>query len=377
MALAVAVFALVVIGALVAGSFFGGRLEQQSGQNTLYAAQAAEAAEAGLTDAMASLTPPVLQAATVGTPVSLTTLTVGSGLVASRDFVRLTDIVFLLRSTGTRRNAGGTAIATRKAGSLVRLSNLDLTVKGGLTALGQVTVTGNATVSGNDEIPAAWTDPDDEIECPATDNQAGVRYNGTLTEGGSSEIYGDPRTELDPTLGSGNLLGGTNFQELKGLKTLTLTSSSIAGLAPALTATIPPRCNTAVQNNWGAPLDPAALDPFHACFDYFPIIYRNGDLSMSGAGAGQGILLVEGNLTIQGQIQFFGPIIASGSVRIRGTGSDNVKLIGGVIANMVDIDDSQLTGNATVLYSSCAVMRALKGSALVKPVAERGWVQLY
>ena len=39
-ALAVAIFALVVIGALVAGTFFVGRVEHQSGQNTVYAAQA-------------------------------------------------------------------------------------------------------------------------------------------------------------------------------------------------------------------------------------------------------------------------------------------------------------------------------------------------
>ena len=51
-ALAVAVFALVVIGALVAGIFFAGRVEQQSGRNTFYAAQAAEAADAGLGEAI-------------------------------------------------------------------------------------------------------------------------------------------------------------------------------------------------------------------------------------------------------------------------------------------------------------------------------------
>ena len=51
-ALAVAVFALVVIGALVAGTYYAGRIEQQTGRNTMYAAQAAEAAEAGLHDAI-------------------------------------------------------------------------------------------------------------------------------------------------------------------------------------------------------------------------------------------------------------------------------------------------------------------------------------
>ena len=40
-ALAVAVFALVVIGALVAGAFFAGRLEQQTGQNSMLAVRPA------------------------------------------------------------------------------------------------------------------------------------------------------------------------------------------------------------------------------------------------------------------------------------------------------------------------------------------------
>ncbi len=53
MALAVAIFALVVIGALVAGTFFAGRVEQQSGQNTFYASQASEAAEAAMAQTLA------------------------------------------------------------------------------------------------------------------------------------------------------------------------------------------------------------------------------------------------------------------------------------------------------------------------------------
>ena len=48
-------FALAVIGALVSGTYFVARLEQQSGQNVLFAAQAAEAAEAGLNEAVATV----------------------------------------------------------------------------------------------------------------------------------------------------------------------------------------------------------------------------------------------------------------------------------------------------------------------------------
>ncbi|HYF40127.1 MAG TPA: hypothetical protein VD930_10580, partial [Gemmatimonadales bacterium] len=153
-------------------------------------------------------------------------------------------------------------------------------------------------------------------------------------------------------------------------RTLTLTSN-ISGLAPALTATVPQECNAAVQNNWGAPLDKAS-----PCFNYFPIIYRYGDLNISGSGMGQGILLVEGNLNVQGQISFFGPVIATGTVDVRGTGTDDVKFFGGIIASDVELDDSRLNGNATVLYSSCAVRRALQGSGTVTRLAERGWIQL-
>ena len=66
MALAVAIFALVVIGALVAGTFFAGRLEQSSGQATVYAAQAAEAGEAGLSDAISGLNATTLGGMVVG-----------------------------------------------------------------------------------------------------------------------------------------------------------------------------------------------------------------------------------------------------------------------------------------------------------------------
>jgi hypothetical protein len=207
------------------------------------------------------------------------------------------------------------------------------------------------------------------VDCPPEGDKAGVVYNGSLTQNGSSVITGQPPTQADPTLDSTNLLGGTAFDKLKALRTLTLTSN-ISGIGPALTG-VPPRCNSGVQNNWGAPLDPAS-----PCFNYFPIIYHYGDLSISGSGAGQGILLVEGNLNVQGQISFFGPVIATGSVDVRGTGTDDVKFYGGIIASDVQLDDNRLSGNATVLYSSCANRRALQGSGVVTRLAQRGWVQL-
>ncbi len=367
-ALAVAIFALVVIGALIAGTFFAGRLEQQTGRNTLFVAQAAEAAEAGLSDAISSGSGATYEAIPLGGSVDLADLTVNGQLGATRSVSRLTSSVFLIRALGNRTDAGGNVLATRSAGSLVRMQMPDLQISAGLTVLGDVVVTGNSNVSGNDQIPPAWSSAG--VSCPAVDTVTGVRYNGSLTQTGSSTITGQPPSYSDPTLDSTNIFGNSSFEQLKAMRTLTLTGN-VSGLAAAVTGT-PPRCDTSVQSNWGAPTDPAS-----PCFNYFPIIYHNGDLSISGTGVGQGILLVEGNLNAQGRIDFYGPVIVTGEVEIRGTGTSATKFYGGVIAQDVSLDDSRLSGNATVNYSSCAIRRALQGSATIATLSERSWVQLY
>jgi hypothetical protein len=121
-ALVVALFAMVVIAALVTGSFFAGHLEQQSGRNTVYGAQALAAAEWGLSDVLAGADLERVQAMPVGGgPLDLGTATAGAGLTMTRLIVRLTSVVFLVRSTGTRRNADGGVLATRTLGLLVQL----------------------------------------------------------------------------------------------------------------------------------------------------------------------------------------------------------------------------------------------------------------
>ena len=188
-ALAVAVFALVVIGALVAGSYFAGRIEQQTGRNTMYAAQAAEAAEAGLGDAIAGQTAAsllALQTAPDSTAI-LGSYTVGAAadsVTATRRVRWLADNLFLFRSDGRRGSANGTELASRSLGQLVRLVQADLDVKAGLTALGDVTITGGAEVSGFDELPPAWVGK--ATDCPPEDDVTGVRYNnGTLKTSGN------------------------------------------------------------------------------------------------------------------------------------------------------------------------------------------------
>jgi hypothetical protein len=372
-ALAVAVFALVVIGALVAGTFFAGRLEQQTGRNTFMAAQAAEAAEAGLNDAVALQTATGLLDMAINSDLLggtlLPDLPVGDHITATRKINRLTENVFLVRSLGIRTNAAGGQLAARSLGQLIRLVQADVEINAGLTALGDVTITGGAEVTGIDGVPPTWVDPG--VKCPPLGDVTGVRYNdGKLTISGAGDVAGQPDSVLDATLNTSDMK--KDFDKLKALATLTLTFSNPPEIAPVHTASVPPRCNTDVQTNWGEPMLPT--DP---CFDYFPIIYRYGDLKLQG-GRGQGILLVEGDLTATGGMVFYGPVFVTGTLSTSGNKSQGAKFYGGVVAGNVSLDDlTKLAGGALVTYSSCAIKRALDNTATPTALAERSWVQLY
>lgn len=372
-ALAVAVFALVVIGALVAGTFFAGRVEQQTGMNTFFSAQAAEAAEAGLNDALATqsaggmlampIDPDPADAASLGT-MSV----VANQVSADRSISRLTDNLFLLRSTGTRVNGAGGQLASRSIGQLIRLVQADIEVAAGLTALGDVTITGGAEVTGRDGVPPEWTVAG--VDCPPEDDVAGVRYNnGTLSTSGNGSYDGEPPAVIDPTLNASDMQ--QEFNKLKALATLTLNTGNPPATEPAYTGN-PARCDTSVQSNWGEPI--LSTDP---CFNYFPIIYYQGNLRLQG-GRGQGILLVEGDLTATGGMVFYGPVYVTGTLSTSGNSNQGAKFYGGVIAGNVALDDlTKLAGGALVSYSSCAIKRALQNSATPTPLAERSWVQLY
>jgi hypothetical protein len=368
-ALAVAVFALVVIGALVAGTFFAGRLEQQAGSNTFYAAQAAEAAEAGLNHAVATQTAAAMLALDANEEADLGSINVGGHATASRTIRRLADNVFLVRSIGTRTDAAGGQLAGRTLGQLIRLVQIDIEVSAGLTALGDVKITGGAEVTGLDGVPPLWAGQG--VECPPLENVTGVRYNnGTLSTSGNGTYDGEPKAEVDATLNPSDMKKA--FDQLKVLATLTVMSDNPPATGPAYTAGVPPRCDADVESNWGEPT--LNTDP---CFDYFPIIYHNGNLKLQG-GRGQGILLVEGDLDASGGMVFYGPVFVTGTLSTTGNSGQGAKFFGGVIAGNVSLDDlTKLAGGALVSYSSCAIQRALQNTATPTALAERSWVQLY
>ncbi len=122
-ALAVAIFALAIVGGLVAGGFGVALLEQQSGRNALFTAQASEAAEAGLWDLLQAVPDTALLSLPVGgAPLDVEPSRSLRGIAMVGQIVRLSDNLFLIRSQAGRVDAGGAPLSTRSLGLLSRRS---------------------------------------------------------------------------------------------------------------------------------------------------------------------------------------------------------------------------------------------------------------
>jgi hypothetical protein len=126
-----------------------------------------------------------------------------------------------------------------------------------------------------------------------------------------------------------------------------------------------------VLTNWGD-----AHNPNLPCGTYFPIIHLTGNTQINGV-QGQGILLVDGNLTIQGSFDFFGITIIQGDLITAGGGTSDAHFWGGVMARNADLSTQTIGGHATLNYSSCAILSALQATSQISMMRSRGWVQLY
>jgi hypothetical protein len=123
MALPLALLALVVIAALVAGGFAAAHLEQRIGRNTLYAVQAAGAAEAGAVAVVGEWEGHGLGLLAPGTSAALPTAPLPGRTAYSPTVTRLNQQLFLVRVAGVRSDAGGGTLARRVVGLLVRVAD--------------------------------------------------------------------------------------------------------------------------------------------------------------------------------------------------------------------------------------------------------------
>ena len=385
MALTLAVFAIVVIGALVAGAFFAGSLEQRLGGAAVHATQATEAADRGLGERMAATNATILNAlvdptTATGTSTVAYAATTAGNVDYATSVQRLNTSLFLVRSTGRRLAPNGTVLATASLAQMIRIWKPTVSVNAAITVTDDIKANGNAfNISGENSVPTGWTTTGGSPDCPApsalnTDDLVGVRSAGNhgLSNGELNNVSGYPvkAQAHDPSITS------ATFNNFLDYTFTSLGSQPDVKVLPATTPYSPSPvvtsgvCDKTVLLNLG---QPARDGTFVQCQPYFPVVHGTGAQTKFASGAkGQGILLVDGDLEIAGGFEWSGLVIVRGSFKITGNGN---KITGALLAEGLT-GDNTLGGNVTVNYSACAISKAVAGASAPEPVGSRAWVQL-
>jgi hypothetical protein len=372
MALAVAIFALVVVGAMVAGAFFAGTQEQRVGENQRRVLQSFGVAEAGAQERVMTWDPGTLNrraqypgdSVVIG-PDAITPN--GTGRYSGYSY-RLGPNIFLIDVTGRdTRSYGGTIAggggARQRIGMITRIAPVEFAIRASLTTQGSVSVGGSAEIDGADQNP--WPSCD-----PPGPSQAGVRARGGVVDtSGSGTVYGTPPVVNDPTISDSTFttFGGATYAQLAARATIIMGGGNI-NTDPVVTNGI---CDKSVPTNWGDGDNPTA-----PCGNYFPIIHVTGDLQVNTT-QGQGILLIDGNLLINGSWNFYGIVIIQGDLKTAGGGTSDAHIWGGVMAKNADLSTENLNGHATLNFSSCSILAALQAQSPIALMRSRGWTQLY
>ncbi|MFN2572312.1 MAG: hypothetical protein ABR537_12005 [Gemmatimonadales bacterium] len=373
MALAVAIFALVVIGAMVAGSFFAGTQEQRVGENERRVETSFGVAEAGAQERILAWDPSTMNKRNSypqdSVIVANTAAPNGTGSYGGYSY-KLGPNVFLIDVTGRDRASAAGAIAggggaRQRIGMIARIAPVDFGIHASLTTQGSVNLTGNANINGADQIPTGWT----SCDAPGA-GQPGVRdQGGNVTTGGNGNVAGNPPVLNDPSINNGtfNAFGGATYTQLAAKANIILPPGTYS-TDPVITNGA---CDRTALTNWGDGMNPASV-----CGSYFPIIHATGTSTLNNT-QGQGILLVDGDLNVQGSYQFFGITIIQGDLKTAGGGSTDAHFWGGVMARNADLSIQSLSGKATLNYSSCSILAALQATSPISMMRSRGWVQLY
>jgi hypothetical protein len=369
MALGLVLIAIAVISVLIVGAYYANVQEYKLGTNSLTQNRAMTAAEYGhgaVYQNWSRSWNSFKSGTTFVRPYGP-----GDGSIDTVRITKLNNLSFLVASEGRSGNGphGG---ARRRAGMMVRLSVPQVTMLGAITTKGTVKIGGSTSISGLDTSFAGWNCP------PAGAAVAGavVPSYANLASGGSCAgmtcIKGSPLVALSPAALDTNTYfnyGGVDWADLVAMADKSV-SGTMTGVGPVILAGA---CKTSDVKNWGDPARNVLLPG--ACETYFPVIYAPGDLSVNG-NVGQGILLVNGSLSIQGGFSFYGPVIARGTVKLTGTGNH---INGSVLAaNVVDsTSTSMLGGNSAIQFSRCANNTALQRTAMPVKAPQRSWSELF
>lgn len=362
-ALPVTIFALVAIGAIVTGGFYVSGQENRISMSTDLGEEAFTVAEYGLQTVLGTwMNQDVAALASSGGTVTdeawadsrfLGTYQVSADSLGGR--------LYLVRVEGTATQ--GSRTATRLIGGLGRTTKAELPYKSAMTVLGSLDIAGNSGIYGTDQCDPSTAVPG--VTAKEDDN---------VTQGNNAEVEGEPTPideEADMDLAKLSQFGDVSLDDLIESATKTYPAGANPTNMQPVTTT-DGAGNTVcdpVQNNWGDTI------PSNPCGNYYPLIYAEGDLRIDGSGSGamgQGILIVEGDLTIAGNVKFQGVVITKGKLSYSGNGGH----VEGSTIVMGDVEVSEVSGSAESFYNQCIINNVFNGALRMQSLATRSWVDL-
>ena len=320
-------------------------------------------AEAGLAMALHDWSPASLR---LLLPGSFDSLAISGRLDSGRPWRgvlrRLSPTLFLVEVVvdALPEDGAGPLRAQVRLGRLVETRVTPVAVSAALSVGGAAVLGADIRVDGRDTTPP-W-----RAGCPPPDSGVGGLAAGSATIAAGAVVAGAPpvllRATTDSSLASSD---SAVFDQLARRATLVLPG----GTWSTHPATVGTACDVRDTSNWGAPTDP--LSP---CWDYLPVVRVSGDLTLA-SGDGQGILLVDGDLSIGTSYSFYGLVVVRGRINI-GESPGRAAIFGGVAAGAVGTP-SQPAAGVTIRYSKCMIANALLSSGVLIPLPSRAWKQLY
>ncbi len=385
-ALAGALLAMVVVGALVTGSFFAASQEQAIGLTARYNDAALYVAEYGVNEAMASVPKTVLD--TLKSTKTITGLAptgpngkpLGTDTVWVRPFGNLRVFV----SKGVATAADPRILGGRRVLAVVtRTANMAFPMDRAVQVFSGLKIGGSSLISGRDTFPDTLSAAFSQWRgCDTTGLHDAIvaKEDSTVYKlSGASSIIGP--VEQDSTMNADDFFkyGDANYDMLASFANITYTGTW--NPKPQPYANPDGTCNIANIENWGDPgtTDPSAPAVVPACKSYFPVIHVKGSLTLNSNGRGQGILLVDGDLSITGGFEFWGITVIKGKLSTQGTGGH---LYGTVMAydmGLLEYDENAALGNSVVSLSTCAIERAADnapGFNRAIPLRMHSWMDL-
>lgn len=357
----IVIVALAILGALVARGFLASWREAQIGADSIARARALAAAEYG---AYSTLSPTRwLQSWNVMAPVHHTPIvrqSIAGDAAADVTVWKLTPTTALISSLGSAGQLP--RVARQRVGLLVALHAPVVARLGAATARARITVADSSRISGLDATATDCAPPESTIAALVVADTSAADIARCTS---SPCLVGTPPIRIAPEAESVETyeqFGQVDRSFLSKIGTL-IPEGSVLSPTPIIDSH--GECDARAPGNFGDPLRVLGADS--PCKSFFALGHAQGDLRLVG-GTGQGMLVVDGDLTLKSAARFDGVIIARGSVWLE-SGSQVMGIV--LAANIA------LEGGSIVQYSSCAIDRALVVGARPVPQPGQSWTEMF